>query len=150
MTTTTLSSSACIVRPPWPDELPRIAEAFPARVNRTVALHPLVLVAPGSPERIVGFAGVLEPVEGESGLKCIVRPRYIDSPDGDRLIAAALKLGQSLGARSVRIADEVAEGTPLLTALRRARFVQTDANRAGEEKNDMKGANFVWYNSDSL
>ncbi len=117
-------SPACLVRPPWPDELPRIADAFPrGRVNR--ALHPLVLVAPGSPERMVGFAGVLEPLEGQTGLTCALRPRYLDSPDGDRLLSAAVHLARSLGARSIRTIDDLPSGSPIGPALKRAGFVVT-------------------------
>jgi hypothetical protein len=112
---------ACLVRPPWPDELPRLADAFtPASFNRP--LHPLVLIVPGTPERIAGFAGVLEPVEGRSGLTCLLRPRYLDSPEGDRLIATALGLARSLGARSVSTADDLPPRDPLGPVLLRAGF----------------------------
>lgn len=116
-----LARPVCVVRPPWPDELPRLADAFPqGRFNRP--LHSLLLVAPGSPERIVGFAGVLEPVDGRTGLTCAIRPRFIDSPEADRLLAAAVRLARELGVRELRTADDLPPDAPIAPALARAGF----------------------------
>lgn len=89
-----------IIRPPWPDELARLAQAFPdLQISRPC--RPLVLVATEPYERLVGAALVSLPPTEASQRTCElawqVRPRFVD--DEVRLLraaAATLPPGESL------------------------------------------------------
>lgn len=83
-----------LVRPPWPDELPRLADAFPG-LTFPPPVHLRVLVVPAtsnSPERIVGVAALTGPAEGRSdgALRFAVRPRQTATSGAGELLDAIL------------------------------------------------------------
>ncbi len=93
-------NTAIAIRPPWPDELARLAQAFPdLRITRTC--RPLVLVAIEPYERLVGAALVMPPQDEAPTRTCElawqVRSRFADQ-SGPLLKAAAESLapGESL------------------------------------------------------
>ena len=121
------------VRPPWPDELPRLADAFPG-LKWSTPLHLRVLVVPAaaaSPERLVGLAAVAESAPGatEAALILRVRARLADSPATDALLAEAIALARGLGARTL-ITGQPAGPDPREPALSRAGFTATDDGKS--------------------
>lgn len=113
----------CVVRPPWPDELPRVAEAFPA-LGWQEPMHLHVLVVIGVPERLVGVAAVRPPAEKDrpAELSLIVRPRHLPTPRADELLAAALATAHSLGVRAIELGRPIAPNDPRRAVLKRAGF----------------------------
>ncbi len=84
-----------VIRPPWPDELPRIAAAFPD-LRSEGPLDPLVLIAPEPDERIVGVATINHPSDSAPArLQCVVRPRFADATA--RLLRAAVDRARAVG-----------------------------------------------------
>lgn len=114
------------LRPPWPDEIPRLADAFPALPFKA-SLRLRVLAVPATettPERLVGVAALAAPppTGGPAGLRFEVRARFA------RTLAAASLLEDSLAA--ARIASFATLATlpvhpadPRAALLRRAGFV---------------------------
>jgi hypothetical protein len=94
----------CEIRPPWPDEWPRLNDAFP-RSRVTETLQPLVLVTRGAPERLVGFAGVFSPVADVARFTLALRPRFVSSVHAGGLIAAAARIAERAGARRLITCD---------------------------------------------
>lgn len=89
-----MSTPPTVARPPWPDELPRLADAFPG-LALTRPLHLRVLTVPataGSPERLVGVAALAAPAEGklDATLAFAVRPRFVATEHTHELLAAIL------------------------------------------------------------
>ncbi len=126
-------SPSPIVRPPWPDELARLADAFPG-LKKTTPLHLRVLVVPAtitSPERLVGLLALAEHASGatEAALFLRLRPRFADTPAADALLAETIALARSLGARTL-ITDRPAGPDPREPALRRAGFTATDDGKS--------------------
>lgn len=107
----------CVVRPPWPDEMPRIAEAFPDFVHAQ-AMSPVVLVATaGGIERIVGVACVTDTVNGIAGLAVSLRSRFMN-PTGVRpLVDAALVIARGTSATQLVTIDDLRSGDARLAAL---------------------------------
>jgi hypothetical protein len=122
-----------VIRPPWPDELPRLADAFPG-LKWTASLHLRVLVMPAtaiSPERLVGLAAVAEPASGatDTALFLRVRARLVDSPAIDALLAEAIALARGLGLRTLTT-GQTAGPDPREPALRRAGFNANDEGKS--------------------
>jgi hypothetical protein len=112
------------VRPPWPDELPRLADAFP-KYPRHHATRPLLLLtSAGGVERIGGVAGVSDPVNGMAALTLHLRPRFLAEPDAGlaTLLDAVAGLARSLGAHTLHTTDSLTPADPRVTALRRHGF----------------------------
>ena len=91
-----MSAPATTVRPPWPDELPRLADTFPG-LAFTRPLHLRVLVVPAtaqSHERLVGVAAVAAPADGkpDATLAFAVRPRFVATEHARDLLAALAPL----------------------------------------------------------
>jgi hypothetical protein len=95
------------VRPPWPDELPRLATFFPQEPLH--ASHLFVLAAP-EPERLVGAAAVRMQAD-TAELRCRLRPRVLHERRGGPLLDAALAAARAQGVRRVvaRLAMGAAE-----------------------------------------
>lgn len=111
------------VRPPWPDELPRIAATFP-RFTPQQTVHPLIALtrAPGGPERIVGIAGVFPPLRDVAGLTLSLLPRFHAAGPVSALVAAASEAARGAGARQLLTLDELAPTSPLVAFLEGAGF----------------------------
>ena len=126
-------SAICLsphVRPPWPDEFPRMADAFP-KFPRDQALRPLLLLSTaGGVERIVGLAGVLDPVDAVAGLTLAVRPRFLAGPGFAILLEAAIQVARDSGATRLITTDDLRPGNPHLAALEQNGF--TVGSRQGE------------------
>jgi hypothetical protein len=125
--------SVPVIRPPWPDELPRLADAFPG-LKWTASLHLRVLVMPAtaiSPERLVGLAAVTEPASGttDAALFLRVRARLVDSPTIDALLAEAIAFARGLGLRTLTTGQS-ASPDPREPVLRRAGFNATDDGKS--------------------
>jgi hypothetical protein len=116
--------SAAHIRPPWPDELPRIQAAFP-RLAYSAGLRPLILVTETRPERIVGVVGVTPPAAGVAFLTCSGRHHHSRQPEGRALLDAAVSIARELGATSLASCDDLREGDPRLAWLRNAGFSET-------------------------
>jgi len=101
------------VRPPWPDELPRLADAFPG-LSFPQPVHLRVLVVPAtasSPERIVGFAVLAGPTEGtgDGALRFVVRPRQAATGAARDLLDAILGVAREQAfAAVVTLAPDIA------------------------------------------
>lgn len=85
------------VRPPWPDELPRLATFFPQEPLHSC--HLFVLAAP-EPERLLG-AAVVRVQAATAKLRCRLRPRVLHERRGEPLLSAALAAARGQGARRV-------------------------------------------------
>jgi hypothetical protein len=100
------------VRPPWPDELPRLMEAFPGlTLDHPCDLRVLVLTAgSGTVERLVGLAALTGPVAGktEARLMFAVRFRFAHTSSASQLLSDILAVGAARGFAAVT--------TPALTA----------------------------------
>lgn len=121
-----MSAPATTIRPPWPDELTRLADAF-SGLALTRPLHLRVLVVPataGSPERIVGVAALAAPAEGKSDatLAFAVRPRY--APEAPALLAAILAVARAENFSGV-ITPAQSDSDPRAAVLRGAGFAVT-------------------------
>jgi hypothetical protein len=126
-------SGSATARPPWPDELPRIADAFPD-LKWTEPLHLRVLVVPATatlPERLVGVAALAEPVPGatEAALFLRIRPRFIDTPANDALLSEAVALAKAAGARTL-ITGQLSTPDPREPGLRRAGFASAEDGKS--------------------
>lgn len=122
-----------VVRPPWPDELARLADAFPG-LQWSTPLHLRVLAVPAtavSPERLVGLAAVAEPAPGavEAVLFLRVRARFAATRATDFLLAEAIALARGLGA-SMLSTGRFAGPDPREAALLRAGFAGTADGRS--------------------
>ena len=112
----------CCVRPPWPDELPRIAATF-SKFVLAQAVSPLALVtAAGGVERIVGVAGVTDPVDGIAGFSLAARPRFLHRDGLRPLIEAAVTLARNGGATALVTVDDLRIDDARLAALRQEDF----------------------------
>ncbi len=110
------------IRPPWPDEIPRIVAAFP-QVRRDAIAYPLVaVVTTGGVERIVGLAAISPPVSGISGFSLVLRPRYLDTPVAGALVTPLAQLARDLGAVKLLTLDELSPDDPRRRALERFGF----------------------------
>ena len=87
------------VRPPWPDELPRLVEAFPGlTLDRPCDLRVLVVTAgTGTVERLVGLAALTGPAAGKAEARLIfaVRPRFAGT--AGQLLSEILAVGTERG-----------------------------------------------------
>jgi hypothetical protein len=96
------------VRAPWPDELPRLTEAFPGlTLDRLWELRVLVVTAgAGTVERLVGLAALTARVEGkaEANLILAVRPRFANTAEAKQLLGEILAVGTLRGFASVAAA----------------------------------------------
>lgn len=123
-----MNAPAAIVRAPWPDELPRLTDAFPG-LALTRPLHLRVLVVPataGSPERLVGVAALAAPAKGKSDatLAFAVRPRFVATEHARELLAAILTAaGEEKYSAVVTVAP--ADATPHADLLRAFGFSAT-------------------------
>jgi hypothetical protein len=99
-----------------------MADAFP-KFPRHQALRPLLLLtAAGSVERIVGLAGVFDPVNAVAGLTLAVRPRFLADPGLVVLLAAAAQAAREAGATRLITTDDLRPGNPHLVALEQNGF----------------------------
>jgi hypothetical protein len=85
------------VRPPWPDELPRLATFFPQEPLHSC--HLFVLAAP-EPERLTGAIAVKMQAE-TAELRCRLRSRVLHEKRGEPLLNAALAAARAQGVRRV-------------------------------------------------
>ena len=123
-----MSTPPTVVRPPWPDELPRLADAFPG-LAFTRPLHLRVLAVPataGSPERLVGVAALAAPAEGkpDATLAFVVRPRFVATEHTRELLAAILAAAREERFSSI-VTHAPADATPRIDLLRAAGFSPT-------------------------
>jgi hypothetical protein len=118
------SVPSCVVRHPWPDELPRIADAFPL-LDWRKPMQLQVLVAPCERERIVGVAALLSSKDKEPAaiLMLSVRARFSATDAVGELLAAALAAARASGESRVAFGRPLQEGDPLIPVLARACFV---------------------------
>lgn len=115
-----------IVRSPWPDELPRLAEAFPTlRWRRAMHLH--VLATGGEIERLVAVSAVCPaPADREvATLSLLARPRFAATAAFDALLAAALGVARERGVRELEFEPLLAPADDRVPALQRAGFALT-------------------------
>ena len=118
-----MSEIIATVRPPWPDELTRLADAFPG-LALTGPLHLRVLVVPATaanPERLVGVAALAAPAEGktDAALAFAVRPRFAATRPACDLLAAIIAVAREKHFPAVITAapaDTDLLGTPLRAA----------------------------------
>ena len=93
------------VRPPWPDELPRLMEAFPGLpLDCSWDLLVLVVAAGiGTVERLVGLAALTGPAAGkaEASLIFAVRPRFARTGAAEQLLSKILAVGRARGFATV-------------------------------------------------
>lgn len=116
-----ITPCAPVIRPPWPDEVPRVFDAFP-RGRRDAAVHPFVAVATtAGVERIVGVAGIFPHVAAVSGISFTLRPRYFAVCD--ELLDTAIRCARRVGSRQIVTLDDLADGSPAVLALQRHGFV---------------------------
>ena len=89
------------LRPPWPDEIPRLKTIFNA-TGPIGAFRPLVLVAK-EPERLVGGVLILEPDSPSGIVSCLlsVRPAWRGGAAHEALLDAAGALTRELGAHTI-------------------------------------------------
>lgn len=123
-----MSPLETFVRPPWPDELPRLADAFPG-LAFTRPLHLRALAVPAtaqSPERLVGVAALAAPAEGKSvaTLAFAVRPRFVATEHARELLAAILAVAREENF-SALVTRTPAEPSPHADLLRAADFSPT-------------------------
>ncbi len=121
--------SATTIRPPWPDERIRIHAAFPT-LRPVPGMHPLVLAAAGSPERIVAVAGLLPPPApgGSAAVTCASRLRHLASLGALTLLEKMAELAQTLGASEIVTLDDLRENDVRIPWLQRAGFVFSHAD----------------------
>ncbi|MDP0501223.1 MAG: GNAT family N-acetyltransferase [Verrucomicrobiota bacterium JB022] len=93
-------NEALSVRPPWPDELPRVRKFFPKIDQNTYPLAPRLLLAE-APERIVGVGLVEFRSEVEAHLHFRLRPRYMGSSAAQMLLSSLKAEAQTRGAKSL-------------------------------------------------
>jgi N-acetylglutamate synthase-like GNAT family acetyltransferase len=85
------------VRPPWPDELPRIKQFLKGQRSPQETLYPAVLVAP-APERIVGAAALGHTTGSSAGrFYSKFRPRIHQSTFCGPLVAYTESKARELG-----------------------------------------------------
>lgn len=117
-----MSEPATLIRPPWPDELPRLADAFP-RFSRPQEFCPLLLLTEsGGIERMVGLAGVCDSVNGVAGLTLAVRPRFLGGAGIAALLDASARTARDAGASRLITSDDLRPGDLRLAALERNGF----------------------------
>lgn len=91
MSTPAIPVPPVTVRPPWPDELPRLTDAFPALGWRQpMELRVLATTLP--PERLVGIAALRLPGKKDDPLTLllVVRPRFANATELAQLATALL------------------------------------------------------------
>lgn len=119
----TPDGSLCEVRAPWPDELPRLASAFPgAPWHQPLLLR--VMVAKRPHERIVGLGALTmqTPAPDSTTLFIAIRARFAAHAATDEMIAEILASARNSRIRSVSLSLDGA--TEAVTAsLIRAGFV---------------------------
>jgi hypothetical protein len=95
------------VRPPWPDELPRLIEAFPGlTLDRPCDLRVLVVTAgTGTIDRLVGLAALTGPAAGKTEARLIfaVRLRFAHAEAAGQLLSEILAVGAARGFATVTI-----------------------------------------------
>lgn len=118
------SLSPPTVRPPWPDELPRLADVFRDYPCQRASRPLVLLTSSGGVERIAAIAGRFEPVNGIAGLTLHARPRFLAMTDIgltallEGIIAAALEAGVT----KLITTDDLRTGDPRVSALQRNGF----------------------------
>jgi hypothetical protein len=121
-----------VVRLPWPDELPRLADAFPG-LNSTGPRHLRVLVVvpeANHPERLVGLAALAEPAPGTTTATLLlrIRARFTDTAAADALLAEAKLVAVGLGVCGLST-TRIAGSDPREPVLRRAGFTAADEGK---------------------
>lgn len=119
-----MSAPATVVRPPWSDEFPRLADAFPG-LSLGRAQHLRVLAVPATatmPERLVGVASLVAPAEGQPDAALLfgVRPRF--AADAPTLLAAILEAARTEKYPAI-VTRAAADQAPHAELLRTAGFV---------------------------
>lgn len=107
------------LRPPWPDEFPRLKALFKTSAPAG-AFRPRVLVAP-DPERIVGALLVSEPEAGREIAVCrfVLRPAFRTEATLEAFLGQAGDLARELGAHTLAFSS--AGDTPDLSWLKARR-----------------------------
>ena len=112
------------VRPPWPDELPRLADVFRGYPFQRASRPLLLLTSSGGVERIAAVAGGFEPVDGVAGLTLHARPRYLAMTETGlaTLLEAAAAAASEAGVTKLITTDDLRTGDPRVAALERNGF----------------------------
>ncbi|HVS51616.1 MAG TPA: hypothetical protein VHD62_04615 [Opitutaceae bacterium] len=119
------------IRPPWPDELARLFDAFP-RFPRTQSTRPLILVTNTVPERIVGYAVVVPAEDGVMLARFEVRARFLTTGEIERMIDAAVWAARAISKNVTLVIDDISEEQPWQQALERCGFRRQHSPIAGQ------------------
>jgi len=124
-----LSPPSPATRPPWPDELPRLADAFPG-FPFAHPMHLRVLAVPATattPERLVALAALIAPAADRphATLLLRIRERFLAAPTARSLVADLLTLARAEKFPTL-LAPAQAEPDPRAALLRSAGFLPAD------------------------
>ena len=112
------------VRPPWPDELPRLADVFRGYPFQRASRPVLLLTSSGGVERIAAVAGWFEPVDGVAGLTLHARPRYLAMTEIGlaTLLESVAAAASEAGVTKLITTDDLRTADPRVAALERNGF----------------------------